>query len=90
MSREARIQVRSSLEEKQQFEAAAALENMLLSEFLRRAAHIYAQEIIESHKQNIVLSREEGIRFLKALEKPPKPNERLKAAVRRYRKNVKK
>jgi len=90
MSRVARIQLRSSQEEKQQFEEAAALEDMLLSEFLRRAAHVYAQEIIESHRQNIVLSKEDGIKFLEALENPPKPNERLKAAVRRYRKSIKK
>jgi len=33
----------------------------------------------------ILLSREDGIRFLKALENPPKPNERLKAALYRYK-----
>jgi uncharacterized protein (DUF1778 family) len=88
MSLEARIQLRSSLEEKQQFEEAAALENMFLSEFLRRAAHLYAQEIIEFHKKDIVLSKEDGIRFLAALENPPKSNKQLKKAIRKYRKNI--
>ena len=86
MFKEVRIQLRSSSEEKSQFEEAAALGNMLLSEFLRRAAHMYAQEIIESHKQHIVLSKWDGIKFLDALENPPNPNEHLKKAVHRYRK----
>lgn len=90
MNREARIQLRSSPEEKKRFEEAAALEDMLLSEFLRRAAHLYAQEIIELHQQNITLSKEEGLKFLEALDNPPKPNKRLKEAMQRYRKNVRK
>lgn len=90
MSREARIQLRSSIEEKQRFEEAAALEEMDLSEFLRKAAHLYSQEIIEAHNRNIILSKEDGLKFLEALENPPKPNERLKSAVRRYRKNIEK
>jgi uncharacterized protein (DUF1778 family) len=60
-----------------------------LSEFMRLAAHYYAKKLQEEY-QNIALSKEDGIRFLHALENPPEPNEKLKEAMREYEKNKKK
>jgi uncharacterized protein (DUF1778 family) len=84
-----RIEIRSSPEEKRAFEEAALLVHMQLSDFIRFAAHRYAEEIRKEY-QNITLSKEEGLRFLKALENPPEPNEKLKKAMRAHEKNVKK
>ena len=67
MSKQERIEVRSSEEEKKEFEEAAALVHL-----------------------NIKLSKEEGIRFLEALDHPPEPNKKLKEAMRRHEKNIKK
>lgn len=88
-TREARIQLRSSVEEKKQFERAAALEGEELSEFLRKSARLRAKKVMEEH-QNITLSNEDRDLFLTALENPPKPVKKLKEAMRKYRKNIKK
>ena len=83
-----RIEIRSSQEEKREFEEAAILANMQLSDFVRFAAHRYARKVRKEH-QSITLSKEEGVRFLEALSHPPEPNERLKEAMRRHEQNVK-
>ncbi len=88
-NKENRIEIRSSNEEKRNFEEAAALAHMDLSEFIRFAAHLYAKTVYEEH-QNILLSKEEGLHFLEALANPPLPNKRLKEAMERHSKNVKK
>jgi len=87
--KEKRIEIRSSEEEKQDFEEAAALVHMGLSEFIRFATHLYVKKVREEH-QNITLSKEAGLAFLNALENPPEPSDRLKEAMRRHSKNVKK
>lgn len=83
-----RIEIRSSEEEKREFEEAAALAHMDLSEFIRYAAHLYAQSVRREH-QSMTLSKEEGLRFLEALEHPPEPSKKLKEAMARHGKNVK-
>jgi uncharacterized protein (DUF1778 family) len=87
-TREERIEIRSSKEEKKKFEEAAALSNQGLSEFIRFAAQSYAETVLRKH-ENIRLSKEEGRRFLKALELPPDPNDYLKDAMLNYEKNLK-
>ncbi len=87
IAREKRIEIRSSEEEKSEFELAASLVHMGLSEFMRFAAHHYVKKIKEDH-ENIVLSKEAGLKFLQALEHPPEPNEKLMDAMHRYKKNV--
>ena len=88
-AREARINIRSTREEKEHFEAAAALEGEELSEFLRKSARMRAKKVIEEHA-HITLSNKDRDIFLKALSNPPKPGPRLKSAMQRYRKNVRK
>jgi uncharacterized protein (DUF1778 family) len=88
-AKENRIEIRSSDEEKREFEEAAALAHMGLSEFIRFAAHLYAKSIRQEH-QNISLSRQEASSFLEALESPPQPNKRLKEALSRHEKNLEK
>lgn len=88
MTKQNRIEIRSSEEEKRDFEEAASLAHMGLSEFIRFAARLYAKAVREEY-QNIALSKEEGLRFLEALDNPPEPNKNLKEAMRRYRENAK-
>ena len=87
--REARIHIRSTTEEKKQFEEAAALEGEELSEFLRKSGRMRAKKVIEEH-HTITLSNRDRDLFLEALTDPPKPSQRLKDAMKRYRKNIKK
>lgn len=87
-TKEQRIEIRSSEDEKQEFEVAAALVHMGLSEFIRLATHLYVKKVREEY-HNINLSREAGLSFLKALEYPPEPTEKLKEAMLLHAKNVK-
>ncbi len=89
-AKENRIEIRCSDEEKREFEEAAALAHHVgLSEFIRSAARVYAKHVRDEH-QNITLSKKAGLCFLEALDHPPKPNKKLKQAMRRYKKNTKK
>ena len=87
-TKEKRIEIRVSEEERQEFEDAAVLAHMGLSELIRFATHLYVKKVREEH-QNITLSKADGLRFLDALENPPEPSVRLKEAMRRHSKNIK-
>lgn len=84
--KEKRIEIRSSDEEKREFEEAASLVHMDLSEFIRFAARLYVKRVREEH-QNITLSKEAGLKFLSALDNPPEPNEKLIEDMQWYRRN---
>jgi len=88
-TREARIHIRSSTEEKREFEEAAALEGEELSEFLRKSARMRAKKVLEEHNKITLSNRDRDV-FLEALANPPKPSSTLKQAMKRYRSNVKK
>jgi len=64
---------------------AAELTGATVNQFLVQSALKEAQSIIEREK-TIHLSRRDCERLLDLLEKPPKPNARLKAAMKRYQK----
>ncbi len=64
---------------------AAELTGATVNQFLVQSALKEAQSVIE-REQTINLSRRDCERLLDLLEKPPKPNARLKAAVKRYQK----
>jgi len=83
MTRETRIELRSSDEEKKEFEKAAALVHMGLSEFIRFSAHLYAKDVQEK-QHTITLSKLDTERFLDALQTPPEPNENLNKAMADY------
>jgi uncharacterized protein (DUF1778 family) len=69
-----RIEVRISDEERRLEEAAAAALGVSLSEFVRRAAHGRAQEVLRE-RRDIHLDDEAAARFLAALDAdaPPPP-----------------
>jgi uncharacterized protein (DUF1778 family) len=86
-SREDRIELRVTKEEKRILAAAAAYERLDLTSFIMRNVLPAAREVIE-RAERIALSERDTVRALELLENPPKPTAALIAAARRraYRK----
>jgi uncharacterized protein (DUF1778 family) len=83
-TRDDRIELRASREEKRVLAAAAAYERLDLTTFVLRAALPAAEEIMARHER-ITLSARDSARVLSLLENPPKPTAALRAAARRRR-----
>lgn len=83
-TRDDRIELRASREEKRVLAAAAAYERLDLTTFVLRNALPAAEEIVARHER-IVLSARDSARVLHLLEHPPKPPAALRAAARRRR-----
>lgn len=83
-TRSARLEARISQEQKALFQQAALLSTRTLSEFVVDSAQKAAQRIVDEH-ENVRLTREEQLRFLNALLKPPAPSKRLRQAAAQYR-----
>ncbi len=83
-----RLELRTSSEERRQFEEAAQLLGVNLSEFLRRTALEKSSEIIRKNN-SIILSNEDRDAFLNALENPPEPNKKLKQAMKHHKRLIK-
>lgn len=83
-TRDDRIELRASREEKRVLAAAAAYERLDLTSFVLRSALPVAEEIVARHER-ISLSARDSARVLELLEAPPKPTGALRAAVRRRR-----
>ena len=83
-TRDDRIELRASREEKRVLAAAAAYERLDLTTFVLRAALPAAEEIVARHER-ITLSARDGARVLELLENPPKPTAALREAARRRR-----
>lgn len=64
---------------------AAELTGATVNQFLVQSALKEAHSVIE-REQTLCLSRRDCERLLDLLENPPKPNARLKAAVKHYQK----
>ena len=83
-TRDDRIELRASREEKRVLAAAAAYERLDLTTFVLRVALPAAEEIMARHER-IMLSARDSARVLELLEHPPKPTAALRAAARRRR-----
>lgn len=83
-TRDDRIELRASREEKRVLAAAAAYERLDLTTFVLRAALPAAEEVMARHER-IMLSARDSARVLELLEHPPKPTAALRAAARRRR-----
>ena len=81
-TREDRIELRATKEEKQLLAAAAAHERLDVTSFIMRSALPEARKIVD-RAERIVLSERDTARILKLLENPPKPTPALLAAARR-------
>lgn len=84
-TRDNRIELRASREEKRVLAAAAAYERLDVTTFVLRAALPAAEEVVARH-ESITLSARDTARILELLERPPKPTAALRAAARRWRK----
>ena len=83
-TREERIELRTTKEEKRLLAAAAAYERLDVTSFIMRNVLPTAREVID-RAERIVLSERDSERVLNLLERPPKPTAALLAAARRAR-----
>lgn len=82
-AREARLEIRLTREQKALLTRAAATEGVSVAEFVRKAVHDAALEIVSEHDV-LRLCVEDQYVFAAALLDPPVPNEYLKALFRDY------
>jgi uncharacterized protein (DUF1778 family) len=81
-SREDRIELRATREEKRLLAAAAAYERLDLTSFVMRQALPAAREVVDRNER-LSLSERDTRRVLDLLENPPKPTQALLAAAKR-------
>jgi uncharacterized protein (DUF1778 family) len=81
-TREERIELRATREEKRLLAAAAAYERLDLTSFVMRNVLPAARNVVD-RAERIVLSERDSARVLELLENPPKPTPALRAAARR-------
>jgi len=81
-TRDDRIELRASREQKRILAAAAAYERIDLTSFVMRTTLPAAEEIVARHER-IALTARDSVRVLDLLEHPPKPSAALRAAARR-------
>jgi uncharacterized protein (DUF1778 family) len=84
-TRDDRIELRASRDQKRILAAAAAYEHLDLTTFVMRTALPAAEEIVARHER-IALTARDSIRVLELLEHPPRPTAALRAAARRRQK----
>jgi uncharacterized protein (DUF1778 family) len=81
-TRDDRIELRATSEEKLLLAAAAAHERLDVTSFIMRNVLPVAREVVD-RAERIVLSERDSKRVLALLENPPKPTKALLAAARR-------
>src|ERR1700685_1607998 len=86
-TRDDRIELRASREQKRILAAAAAYERLDLTSFVMRTALHAAEEIVARHER-IVLTASDSVRVPDLLEHPPARTAALRAAARRRRRRV--
>lgn len=82
-----RMHLRLDARTKRKLERAAAYTETSVSDFVLANAVAAAERVIGA-REKITLSPADWDRFYDALIDPPKPTEKLKKAVRRYRERV--
>ena len=81
-TRDDRIELRATKEEKRLLAAAAAHERLDVTSFIMRSVLPLARDVVD-RAERIVLSDRDTRRVLDLLENPPKPTKALLAAARR-------
>ena len=81
-TREDRIELRATREEKRLLAAAAAYERLDVTSFIMRNVLPSARKVVD-RAERIVLSGRDSKRILQLLENPPEPPPALVAAARR-------
>ena len=82
VTREGRIELRATNEEKRLLATAAGYERLDVTSFIMRTVLPRAREVVEQ-AERVVLSERDTVRVLDMLENPPKPTPALMAAARR-------
>jgi uncharacterized protein (DUF1778 family) len=83
-SRNARLEARVTLEQKDVLSKAAALLGRSLTDFVVTSAYETAARTIREHQTMVLTERDRKI-FVNALLNPPAPGPRLRKAARRYK-----
>lgn len=83
-SRDDRIELRTSREEKRVLAAAAAYQRLDLTTFVLRTALPVAEEVVSQHER-MRLSARDSRRVLDLLEHPPRPSAALRTAAKQLR-----
>ena len=78
-----RLEARVTRDQKRLIERAAELRGTTVTEFLVVSAQQAAAETIRNH-ETLILRDEARDIFINALLNPPRPNEALRSAARRY------
>jgi len=86
-SRRDRMHLRLDARTKRKLERAASYAETSMTDFVLANAVAAAERVIDAHEK-IVLPAPDWEVFYAALVNPPEPNEKLKAAARRYRRRV--
>ena len=84
MNKQDRVEFRTSHQEREQIEKAAAFLGMNISAYLRMVALERSTEVIKNSRTLLLSDRDRDV-FLAALERPPNPNKNLKKAFTEYR-----
>lgn len=82
-SKEKRIDLRVTSEQKELLERAAELKGMSLSAYLVSHGLTVAQAELEAYQKLILSDRDRDL-FLELIASPPKPNSTLKKAMREF------
>ncbi len=83
-TRDGRLELRATMEEKRLLAAAAAYERLDVTTFIMRQVLPAARDIVDRNER-VVLSERDTVRVLELLENPPKPTEALIEAARAFR-----
>lgn len=87
VGRKERLDARVTREEKDAIETAASLRGVSFSDFVRIATKEAAMNTIREYEL-LVLNDKSRKEFVEALLNPPKPNEKARAAARRYKQEI--
>ena len=82
-TRDGRLELRATKEEKRLLAAAAAYERLDVTTFIMRQVLPAARDVVDRNER-IVLSERDTARVLELLENPPKPTAALLAAARAF------
>ncbi len=84
----ARLDVRITEEQKNNYQYAASLSNYSsLTEFVVAAIDQFSEKVIREHEIMELTKRDREI-FVEALLNPPEPNEKLRKAAEKYQKSM--
>jgi uncharacterized protein (DUF1778 family) len=79
-----RLEARVTREQKHLIEHAAELEGRSITDFVVASAQSAAKQVIQDHEILKLTARDREV-FVQALLNPPRPTNKLRQAVRRYR-----